>query len=291
MADAHTVVYNFTKPEVGGAEDTWGTSLNANFDLIEALLTGADDITSLSVGTIVATGQIKGIAPVAVNDLTRKDYVDAAVALRLLSTTAAATYLALAGGTVTGQIKGIAPVAVNDLTRKDYVDAQVATRLTPAAAAAAYESIWTDFASVTTTSGSSKDVVIPATATEIELVFDDVSLSGADNILVQLGSGGVPEVTGYTSVSNTQQTGGAAGGGSSTTGFLLFLNSAGSTISGVMRLRKVNGRWFAEHLANRQGSEAVNGSGQLSLASINVLRVKTSGANTFDAGAFSGRYR
>ena len=66
----------------------------------------------LTGGTV--TGQIKGVTPVADEDLTRKDYVDT-------------TTVSLTGDTVTGQIKGIAPVAAEDLTRKDYVDGLNAT--------------------------------------------------------------------------------------------------------------------------------------------------------------------
>ncbi len=67
-------------------------------------------------------GQIVGVSPgpVAAGDLTRKDYVDSAIAGIPLG-----DYLPLIGGTVTGQIKGINPVNIQDLTRKDYVDTAI----------------------------------------------------------------------------------------------------------------------------------------------------------------------
>lgn len=38
MADANTPNYNFTLPEVGGSDDTWGGKLNANWGALDTLL-------------------------------------------------------------------------------------------------------------------------------------------------------------------------------------------------------------------------------------------------------------
>lgn len=46
MADALTPNYNFTQPEIGGSDDTWGNKLNANWSLLDTLLkTNFDGLT------------------------------------------------------------------------------------------------------------------------------------------------------------------------------------------------------------------------------------------------------
>ncbi len=80
------------------------------------------------------TGQLKGITPVSVDDMTRKDYVDGEVSG---ANSNADSRVLRAGDTMTGQLKGITPVSVNDLTRKDYVDAADLVNSNEAAAALA----------------------------------------------------------------------------------------------------------------------------------------------------------
>ena len=85
------------------------------------------DQNKLSIEGGRVTGQIKGIAPVSNEDLTRKDYVDNLVEsnIDVLSNEIEqklTEYVPLAGGTMRGQLKGIAPESASDLTRKDYVD-------------------------------------------------------------------------------------------------------------------------------------------------------------------------
>jgi hypothetical protein len=45
----------FSKPAVGGDTDTWGTTLNANWDAVDSIVTGGTTITRLGIGTTNST--------------------------------------------------------------------------------------------------------------------------------------------------------------------------------------------------------------------------------------------
>lgn len=45
----------FSKPAVGGDTDTWGTTLNANWDAVDSIVTGGTSITRLGIGTTNST--------------------------------------------------------------------------------------------------------------------------------------------------------------------------------------------------------------------------------------------
>ena len=82
--------------EAKGSLGTLGQVLSSGADNLAEWKTLALDFLPLAGGTV--TGQINGITPVAAANLTRKDYVDTAIA------SAGAAFLPLAGGTMTGAI-------------------------------------------------------------------------------------------------------------------------------------------------------------------------------------------
>jgi hypothetical protein len=150
---------------------------------------------------------------------------------------------------------------------------------------------WTVLTEVATTSGTTIDwTSIPATAEEIEIYFRGVAVSGSDRLLVQIGPSGTPVTTGYVSGS------GLAGGGSAfetTSGFGVFSNGATYLQRGRMRLAKITGNlWTSEHTLISLTGSGANGAGDVTLVGPpDIIRLRTTGTNTFTAGSVVVRYR
>ena len=129
---------------------------------------------------------------------------------------------------------------------------------------------------------------IPTTVREIDLVLDGVALSGTDFLLVQIGAGGSPAVSGYAGRANLLTASATNGTG--------FTTAFGIRASGVdiltMRLRRsASGNiWVSDH-SGASATATLIGAGTVTLAGpLNMLRVTRSGTDTFTAGAAWLRY-
>lgn len=137
-----------------------------------------------------------------------------------------------------------------------------------------------------TTSGSSVGTTsIPAGTKEIYIRFTDVSLSSADDLLVQIGDSGGYETSGYNSDSNLNAT-----KVDFTTGFGCNLSS-GVDLQGFMHLFHEGGNVWSEYHVFATAGGIVAGGGKKTLtAELDRIQLVPSGANTFDGGSMNVGY-
>lgn len=146
----------------------------------------------------------------------------------------------------------------------------------------------------TTASGTSVSFTgIPSTARRITIFFNAVSLSGTDDAIVQIGTGGTAETTGYDGNGAVINNGVSPATGAIGNGFFLALRNAANGLYGSATLTKEPGTntWHASFTLANQASGMTLAGGRKSLAGVlDMFRVIPTGANTFDGGAISYRW-
>jgi hypothetical protein len=145
----------------------------------------------------------------------------------------------------------------------------------------------------TTTSGTTVPYTsIPSWVKRITIMFSGVSLSGTDNLLVQLGDTGGVETTGYVSSSGNYNNANGTAVSNSTSGFIMRLASSSLAASGHMVLTNVSGNvWVSSHYTRLGLTDISNGGGTKTLSdSLNQILVLTTGTNTFAAGSINILY-
>ena len=144
------------------------------------------------------------------------------------------------------------------------------------------------------TSGTANDWTgIPAGTRWITITFDGCSLSGTDDILVQLGDAGGIETSGYVS-SGASYSGAGTGVANSTAGFIIRLQGATNLFTGIMTLALIDAAtfaWASSHSGAISTSACASGGGSKSTsAELTRVRVTRSGTDTFDAGTVNILY-
>lgn len=147
---------------------------------------------------------------------------------------------------------------------------------------------------IASTSGTSIDFTsIPSWVRRITVMFQGVSLSGTENMLVQIGPSGAVETTSYIS-SSTQTTGGAGGTASSTSGFIVRCAGAANLCYGHLIITNITSNtWISSHTLSADGTfSGMFGGGTKALASgpLARLSITRTGTNTFDAGSINIMY-
>lgn len=144
-----------------------------------------------------------------------------------------------------------------------------------------------------TTSGTQFDFTgIPAGVKKITIIFDNTSLTAADNILVQIGDAGGIESSGYVSTSGVITNGASSTTTTSTSGYVLFANTNARAIYGHMTLTNVAGNtWDSSHVARNETTQVTIGGGGKSLSdTLTQIRITRTGTDTFDGGQVNIMY-
>jgi len=145
---------------------------------------------------------------------------------------------------------------------------------------------------VTLTTQTSVDFTsIPSWVKRITVMFQGVSLSSTAAILIQGGNSGGFVSTGYISTSNLVGQTNNTGGSSSTSGFLFFRNTAANESSGIITLLNLTGStWVYSHTGKNNSLLAVIGGGNVSIPTLDRIRITTSSTDTFNAGSVNILY-
>lgn len=138
------------------------------------------------------------------------------------------------------------------------------------------------------TSGTTKDFTsIPSWVNQITVLFAGVSLSATANLLVQLGTSGGFETTGYASTSSYAGSTTDGSAANNTTGFLIRDGVAAGVISGALTLTRVTGNtWVASGaLARTDAASVIVTAGAKTLGgTLTQVRITSTSTDTFDAG-------
>lgn len=143
-----------------------------------------------------------------------------------------------------------------------------------------------------TTSGTSIDFTPPSWAKRITVMFNGVSTSGANSLLVQIGTGGTPTTSGYISGSFVTNATGYGSASTSTAGFIQATPGASGTLVGNLVITLMSGFTYTESHNTFSGTLSGVGAGSVTLSGVmNILRLTTvGGTDTFDAGSVNVLY-
>lgn len=146
-----------------------------------------------------------------------------------------------------------------------------------------------------TTSGTEFDFTgIPSWVTKIDVMLYNVSITGLDNLLVQLGDSGGIENTGYVGTTALHVNASTPAISSSTAGFPIATKSASDVVSGVLSIVQVDSAaftWVCSGSFRASALDTVNSGGHKALTgALTQIRLTRSASASFDGGSAVIRY-
>ena len=144
-------------------------------------------------------------------------------------------------------------------------------------------------ATAQTASGTSVDFTgIPSWAKRITVMLNGVSLTGGNDILVQLGDSGGIENTGYNSWSTQISTTPVTSAVVSTAGFIIYTSANTQGVSGAMSINLLSGNTWCAFGSCSSSDRGYSFAGGKTLSStLDTIRITRSGTDTFDAGTIN----
>jgi len=144
----------------------------------------------------------------------------------------------------------------------------------------------TALTAVTNFTTSADFTSIPPWVKRITVMFNAISLSGTDFILVQIGSGSL-STSGYTS-SGSSGTSAVASTTGRTDGFMIRTAANGDSVTGEMVIQNITSTiWVSNHTCGGSGFFIGGGISPSLSGALDRVSVTRSGTNTFDAGSIN----
>jgi hypothetical protein len=135
-------------------------------------------------------------------------------------------------------------------------------------------------------------ISIPSWVKRITVMLNGVSLSGASETLVQIGSTTF-STSGYNSISNETNQANSTAGASSTAGFVLKSGLASQLLTGIVTIANLSSNtWVSSHALRKSATNACYGGGDGSTSgTLDRIRITSAnGTDTFDAGTVNIMY-